>query len=77
MENKSTTRLYFSGEFPIENHMREHPEIFDNCGIMLTFFILRQSEVAQPARRLRGMIRNKPCQSRTKGKKEDEEAIVD
>lgn len=68
----STTRLFFSGEIPIENFIRERPQEFQNCGIMLTFYTLRQSKVARPARRLKGMIKNRPYQD---GKRRTGKAI--
>lgn len=62
------TRLFFSGEIPIENHMREHPQDFPNCGIMLTFFTLKQSKAARPSRRLEGIITNEPYKDGKKRK---------
>jgi hypothetical protein len=68
----TTTRLFYSGEIPIENFMRQRPKEFENCGIMLTFYTLRQSIKARPARRLKGMVKNSPYQD---GKRRSDKTI--
>lgn len=59
-EEPTCTRLYLSGEIAVENFMRRKSRDFGNCGVMLTYFNLRDSEVHRPARRITGLCANLP-----------------
>ena len=59
-ETTTCTRMFFSGHSTIENFMRQRAAEFHNCGIMLTYYTLRQSNTTQIAQRYRGLLKGKP-----------------
>jgi hypothetical protein len=67
-----TTKMYFSGEFELENYIRENPKDFEHCNVMLTYWTIRFSGTGKAARRLRCLIKNKPYKP---GKKKGDKVL--
>lgn len=64
----SKTNLYLSGSLPIENFMRTQPKIFDQTGILLSYYFARtEGGATRDRRRLKAMVKNKDYKGSKRG----------